>query len=229
MTSKEQVQKEAQFVCDYLLEHPDFFQSHPDLFVHMNFPRQNREGTRSILECQNEILRTSLTTMEVREEEFRIQEKLFRESKSMEPAFELAESLLKCRDDVMLPEIVLTFFKRNFKASHGLIRLWPVIPNYSFFPFSERLGREVEESVSAMTKPFAGENFGDDIAKWLRIDPVETRGVLLIPLKNSENVTFGLICLCDPHARKFTENYQDKLLDASVRLSEAALTRLINE
>lgn len=47
----------AQFVKDYLLKNPEYFRTHSDVFCRLVPPRQNREGTRSIIECQNEVLR----------------------------------------------------------------------------------------------------------------------------------------------------------------------------
>ena len=98
--SLEDNQKAVRFVIDYLTDNPDFFRRHPDVFSHMSFPRQNREGTRSIIECQNEVLRATLTTMEVREEENKLREKALSEAKDTESVLDLAISLLACEDNI---------------------------------------------------------------------------------------------------------------------------------
>lgn len=224
--SLEDNQKAVRFVIDYLTDNPDFFRRHPDVFSHMSFPRQNREGTRSIIECQNEVLRATLTTMEVREEENKLREKALSEAKDTESVLDLAISLLACEDNIGLPDTALEFFKNAFDASYGLIRLWPARPNFAFFPYAERLGPEIEESIAQMEGPFAGKNFGDEIAAWLKVDPSETRGVLLLPLKKQDGKVFGLICLCDPDEKKFSAAQREPFLRGASRVCGAALAPL---
>ena len=113
--SLEDNQKAVRFVIDYLTDNPDFFRRHPDVFSHMSFPRQNREGTRSIIECQNEVLRATLTTMEVREEENKLREKALSEAKDTESVLDLAISLLACEDNIGLPDTALEFYNLTRK------------------------------------------------------------------------------------------------------------------
>ena len=77
-----------------------------------------------------------------------------------------------------------------------------------------------------MEGPFAGKNFGDEIAAWLKVDPSETRGVLLLPLKKQDGKAFGLICLCDPDEKKFSAAQRDPFLRGASRVCEAALAPL---
>ncbi len=71
----------AQFVKDYLLKNPGIFPYSFRCFCRLVPPRQNREGTRSIIECQNEVLRASLTTYELREEEIAAREESWKGNK----------------------------------------------------------------------------------------------------------------------------------------------------
>lgn len=223
----DQNQNPVDFIVDYLKSNPDFFQRHADVFEHISIPRQNKEGGRSIVECQNEALRARLTTFEMREEELKLREQALLESGDCDLFINFAVELLSCISQVNLPDLVLNFFMKSYRARHGLIRLWPVTPNFSFFAFAERLGAEVEEAVAAMEQPFAGENYGDEIAAWLKIDPVETRGVLILPLRRSNGQTFGMICLCDADETKFSRQVRPKFLETAANLSQAALSPLI--
>lgn len=220
-------EQDQDFVVSFLKNHPDFFLRHPDLFLHINVPRQNREGNRSIVECQNEVLRATLTTYEMKEEELKLREQALNSSSDYDKLIRFAVELLSANAQVDLPNLVLNFFLTTFRASHGLVRLWPVKPNFSFFPFAERLGPGIENAVAEMQQPFAGENYGDEIAQWLKIDPVETRGVLILPLKK-DNRTIGMLCLCDPDETKFSRNLRPKFLTTAASVAEAALFPLIN-
>lgn len=222
-----QNQNSADFIIDYLKSNPDFFQQHPEVFEFVNLPRQNKEGARSAVECQNEALRARLTAFEMKEEELKLREQALIDSADNDLFISLAIELLSCGSQVNLPDVILNFFMRSFRARHGLIRLWPVTPNFSFFAFAERLGAEVEEAIAAMGQPFAGENYGDEIAAWLKIDPVETRGVLILPLRRPNGQTFGMICLCDADETKFSRQVRPKFLETAAKLSQAALSPLI--
>lgn len=216
------------FVIDYLRSNPDFFLRHPDLFLQVKLPGQNIEGTRAPAECQNEALQAALHACQMREEEHRLRESRLNSEAKNEEIIRLATDLLACHSQVELPNLVLSFFISEFKASHGLLRLWPVKPNFSFFPFAERLGPDIEAAVGAIENFYLGENYGDEVAHWLKIDPVETRGVLILPLRNPSGTVFGMICLCDADEKKFTRGASPNFLKMAAKVAEAALTPLIN-
>lgn len=73
---------------------------------------------------------------------------------------------------------------------------------------------------------YLGENYGDEVAHWLKIDPVETRGVLILPLRGHTGAVFGMICLCDADEKKFTQGTSPKFLKMAAKVAETALTPL---
>ena len=109
--------------------------------------------------------------------------------------------MLACHSQVEIPNLVLNFFISEFKAAHGLLRLWPVKPNFSFFPFAERLGPDVEAALGSIENFYLGENYGDEVAHWLKIDADE---------------------------KKFTRGTSPKFLKMAAKVAETALTPLIN-
>ena len=68
----------------------------------------------------------------------------------------------------------------------------------------------------------------DEVAHWLKIDPVETRGVLILPLRSHTGTVFGMICLCDADEKKFTRGTSPNYLKMAAKVAETALTPLIN-
>lgn len=102
------------------------------------------------------------------------------------------------------------------------------IQHLGFFPFAERLGPDVEAALDSIENFYLGENYGDEVAHWLKIDPVETRGVLILPLRGHTGAVFGMICLCDADEKKFTQGTSPKFLKMAAKVAETALTPLIN-
>ena len=47
-------------IISYLEQHPEFFRAHPELLLSMEIPHHAGEGTISLLERQNELLRKQL-------------------------------------------------------------------------------------------------------------------------------------------------------------------------
>lgn len=216
------------FVIDYLRANPDFFMRHPDLFLHLRVPGQAPDGSRSPAECQNEALKAALSACQIREEEQKLRGSLLDSDEKSENIIRFATDLLACHSQVELPNLVLSFFISEFRAAHGLLRLWPVKANFSFFPFAERLGPDVEAALGSIENFYLGENYGDEVAHWLKIDPVETRGVLILPLRSHTGTVFGMICLCDADEKKFTRGTSPNYLKMAAKVAETALTPLIN-
>ena len=216
------------FVIDYLRANPDFLLRHPELFLHLSLPGQAPDGSRTPAECQNEALKAALSSCQIKEEERRLRESSLSSDAKSEEIIRFATDLLACHSQVELPNLVLSFFISEFRAAHGLLRLWPVKANFSFFPFAERLGPDVEAALDSIENFYLGENYGDEVAHWLKIDPVETRGVLILPLRGHTGAVFGMICLCDADEKKFTQGTSPKFLKMAAKVAETALTPLIN-
>ena len=218
----------AQFVKNYLLENPEYFRSHSDVFCKLVPPRQNRDGTRSIIECQNEVLRASLTTYEIREEEIAAREKALESKQKFlsNSLLELAVALVSIAKDYEIPETLLDQFKKFFKAEHGIIRLWLYRSEFEGQTFTKRFSEEVESEISEMTNTFIGENAGSEIASWFGVPVSETRGVILIPIKATNGITFGAICLASSEVAVFKAPGVQDFLAGALPLAQAALLRL---
>lgn len=216
------------FVIQFLTEHPDFFCYHASLFCKLQLPRQRKNDERSLIELQNENLRSALTTLELKEEELLLREKKMTQTGQQEKIFELADDLLSCSEEVEYPAIALNFFKKHFAVKQGAIRLWGVKPNFSFLPFAEPLSQNVQAAIEAMPDIYAGPNEGPQIASWLHIPVEDTQSVLLAPLKNKRNKVCGMLCLTSDSPRTFSQADVDVFLLTSLKLTEAALARLMN-
>ncbi len=218
----------ATFVSQYLLDNPDFFRRHPDVFTHMSLPRQNREGTRSIIECQNEVLRATLTTYEMREEELNARERQLLPKYVLQDLLTLSNKLLATEDLSDFPGLVLAFFKNFFNVPHGTVRLWDVKSDFAFLPFARPIGNELEASIDSMGSAYWGPNTGNQIAEWLLVDPQETSWTFLLPLRGSRNKAFGMICVACGHPCSKKHEDVDAFVRASYPIAQTALYRLTN-
>lgn len=216
------------FVSDYLLNNPDYFRRHPQVFTHMSLPRQNRDGTRSVVECQNEVLRATLTTYEMREEELRIREKQILNQYSLQNMLTFATKLLSCDNLPGLPVLVLNFYKTYFGVSHGMIRLWDLSDTFSSCPFAKTIGAELESAIDAMGSPYWGINSGTQVAQWLSVDPKETVWVFILPLRGAANKAFGMVCLASGTKHDKKDEDINSFLTASYPVTQAALYKLTN-
>lgn len=217
-----------EFVKKYLLDNPEYFRSHSDVFCKLVPPRQNREGTRSIIECQNEVLRASLTTYEIREEEIATREKALETAqKGLSKALlDLSISIVSLTKDYEIPETLLKQFKRFFKVEHGIIRLWLYRSEFEGQPFTKPFSEEVESEISEMPETFIGENLGSEIASWFEVPVSQTRGVILIPVKAPNGITFGAICLASSDVSTFKGPHVQHFLSGALPIAQAALLRL---
>lgn len=219
-------QEATKFVYAYLLEHPDFLCRYEELFARIHIPHQNREGTRSVIECQNEVLLKTLSEYEkLRMEEQKLASK-HPSCVQLDKVITLAQRILGCRDEASLPFLCEEGMKNIFDAPYGVIRLWQVMPNFSFLTFARPVGAEVEKAIGQMKTPYCGPNDGDLIASWLEVPVEQTRGVLLYPLHLVYGGTFGFICLASPDPNHFNQAIENNLLKKAGGLVETALNRL---
>lgn len=99
---------------------------------------------------------------------------------------------------------------------------------FLFLPVCGTFGAGRRSRLGFNENFYLGENYGDEVAHWLKIDPVETRGVLILPLRGHTGAVFGMICLCDADEKKFTQGTSPKFLKMAAKVAETALTPLIN-
>lgn len=218
---------QVDMVLEYLHQHPDFFRHHPDVFCRLDLPRQNKEGERSWLECQNEVLRASLTTLEKKEEEAHLN---VDHSPNGQQAkiLKLACCLLQCVNEIDLPQTALDFFKYTFSCQQGMLRLWGVKPNFSFLPFAEPLPHEIQQAISEMRGPYVGKNEGPQVAAWLNTSEEQTKAVLLSPLRKTDNSTFGMLCLASPNSKNFIGQRLNDFLSQTLSITQSAMMRLMD-
>lgn len=213
-------------VCDFLSQNPSFFLSHPEIFCRLEIPRQNRDRSRSIVDCQNELLRATLTTYEMHEQE--ITQKALTEPTYVEfqNLFEFVLKLLEATDDATLPYIVLDQYKKIFNTHLGMIRLWNVLPNFSFLDFAGPVGQDIEQTISSMSGYYCGINEGDLVANWLQVPVDQTKSVLLVPLRRVQNEVFGFICLASSDIHHFDPFVKKGIVDKTALCAQATLKRL---
>jgi hypothetical protein len=213
-------------VRDFLLQNPNFFKQHSDIICQLNFPRQNKDGTKSVLECQIEALKEELALYESQETGRPETDSAELTCADRDSLLAFSLDLLRAGDEAKLPLIVLDHFKSMFGAEHGMIRLWDLSPNFSFLAYSESVGSDLQMAISSMPGPYCGKNEGDAVANWLRVSPDQTRSVVLAPLRDANQLVFGFICLAHGDPQHFDRAAANGFVLSAAEFAQAALKRL---
>lgn len=116
---KNAIESEAPFdeqvICEYLFDHPDFFQRYPELVTTMKLPHGER-GTISLVERKQELLREQVKQLE--EEITSLMSVAARNEKIFTFNTALALKLLSCEDLGELRQELTSSLKEQFNFSH---------------------------------------------------------------------------------------------------------------
>ena len=198
-------------------------------FADWYLPRQNREGTRSIIECQNEVLRASLTTYELREEEIAAREESWKGNKAglSKSLLEMAVALVSATKDYEIPAILLESIQKFFKVQNGILRLWLYRTEFERgSPLLSAFPKRLSQRSPEMPEMFIGENSGSEIASWFGVPISETKRSHSHSIKAPNGMTFGAICLASSDVSTFKASDVQDFLSGALPLAEAALLRV---
>ena len=112
----------AQDIAQYLADHPDFFDQHPELLSAMQLPHPHNGQAISLVERQSLMLRERIRALELKiaemvrhgQENDAIADKLVRWSRA----------LLLEADPAALPATLIAELKREFDVPYAGLRLW---------------------------------------------------------------------------------------------------------
>ena len=107
-----------------------------------------------------------------------------------------------------------------------MVRLWNVLPNFSFLDFASPVGQDIEQTISSMRGYYCGINEGDLVANWLQVPVEQTKSVLLVPLRRVQNEVFGFICLASSDIHHFDPFVKKGIVDKTALCAQATLKRL---
>jgi hypothetical protein len=212
-------------VAQFLTEHPDFFDRHPQVLANVAIPHHHDGHAVSLVERQSMILRERIKSLELRMADML---RHGEENDAIADRIVLwARALLSQTDPAQLPRTLLDELMRQFSVPFGALRLWDVAPAYTDLDWAQPASDDVIRLTSSMQAPFCGSNVGFEAAGWMASDPATIRSLAMMPLRiGGEPRAFGMLALGSPDANRFQITMGTAFLSRITVLASAALARL---
>ncbi len=211
---------DANSVADFLKNHPEFFEHHPDLLTHLRLTTSLGGRTVSLQERQMEILRDKIKQFELK------LATLTRNAKSNEVIMgnfhQWILDLLSCTDPAHTPDTLLPALKERFNIPAASLRLWRTKPEYAGSWYTEE-APEAQAWTDGQLVPSCGPAADKPGVPWLD-SAADIQSAALVPLrKRGCEQSFGLLIMGSPDAQRFST---DLATDFLVRIGEIASARL---
>jgi hypothetical protein len=212
-------------VAQFLTQHPDFFDHHPEVLANVAIPHPQDGHAVSLVERQSVILRERIKSLELRLSE------MLRHGEENDAIADRivhwARALLSQADPAQLPRTLLDELMRQFNVPSGALRLWSVAPQYAGQEWAQPAGEDIIRLASGMQAPFCGSNVGCEAAAWMAADPATIRSLAMMPLRvGGDARAFGLLALGSPDPDRFQITMGTAFLSRITELASAALGRL---
>jgi uncharacterized protein YigA (DUF484 family) len=212
-------------VAQFLSQHPDFFDHHPEVLVNVAIPHPQDGHAVSLVERQSLILRERIKSLELRLAE------MLRHGEENDAIADRivhwARTLLAQADPAQLPATALDELMRQFNVPFGALRLWAVGAAYAGHEWAQPVGDDIVRLASSMQAPFCGSNVGFEAAGWMAPDPATIRSLAMMPLRlGGDPKAFGLLALGSPDPGRFQITMGTAFLSRIAELASAALARL---
>ena len=216
---------QAQEIAQYLADHPDFFDQHPELLSGMQLPHPHNGQAISLVERQSLMLRERIKALEMRvaemvrhgQENDAIADKLVNWTRA----------LLLETDASALPNTLLAELKRVFDVPYAGLRLWNAAPAVADHECARPVETDTISLANSMRVPFCGSNVGFEAASWLEESGAAVQSLAMLPLRvGADPETFGLLVLGSADKDRFQITMGTAFLERIAELASAALARL---
>lgn len=216
---------QAQDIAQYLADHPDFFDQHPELLAGMQLPHPHNGQAISLVERQSLMLRDRIKSLEMRNAEMvrhgqendAIADKLVNWTRAL-----LLES-----DPAQMPGTLIDELKRVFDVPYAGLRLWNAVPAVAAQECALPVEGDTISLADSMRVPFCGPNVEFEAASWLEESGVSVQSLAMVPLRvGADPRTFGLLVLGSADKDRFHVTMGTAFLERIAELASAALARL---
>ncbi len=215
----------TQDIAQYLTDHPDFFDQHPELLSGMQLPHPHNGQAISLIERQSLMLRERVKALELR-----IAELVRHGQENDAIANKLVHwcrTLLSEADAPRLPATLVTELKRVFDVPFAGLRLWKVAASASDQECARPVAKDTITLADSMRVPFCGANVGFEAAAWLDDGGAAVQSIAMLPLRvGADPHTFGLLVLGSSDKNRFHADMGTAFLERIAELASAALARL---
>ncbi len=212
-------------VVQYLGQHADFFEQHPELLGMLTVPHPQSGQAISLIERQSMLLRERIRALEAKiaemirhgEDNDAIADKLVQWSRA----------LLLQASPALLPETLIAELKRLFEVPYAAVRVWGVASAYAGLEATQPVSDDVLRLATSMHSPFCGANVGFEVAHWMTADEKLIASLAMLPLRvGSGPDAFGMLVLGSPDRARFQITMGTSFLARIAELASAAMARL---
>ncbi|HEX5639520.1 MAG TPA: DUF484 family protein [Burkholderiaceae bacterium] len=216
---------QAQDIAQYLADHPDFFNQHPELLSSMQLPHPQNGQAISLVERQSLMLRERIKALEMRVAEM---VRHGRENDAIaDKLVNWARALLLETDAAALPDTLIAELKRIFEVPHAGLRLWSAASVVADQECAQPVESDTISLANSMRVPFCGSNVGFEAASWIGDDGASVQSLAMVPLRvGADPQTFGLLVLGSADKDRFQITMGTAFLERIAELASAALARL---
>ncbi|HVL75085.1 MAG TPA: DUF484 family protein [Noviherbaspirillum sp.] len=219
-------QPDSQAIADFLLAHPQFFEEHADLLARITLTSPLGGRTVSLQERQMEVLREKNRGLELRLAELM---RIAQENDSITDKMQAwTRDLLRARNDVDLPHVLVNGLQTIFGVPHVTLRLWGVSESYAHTWFAAPVSEDARLFCNGLTQPYCGPNQDFEAASWLD-EGAEVCSLAMIALRGAEGgPAFGLLVLGSPDPQRFTSEMATDYLAKMGETASAAVAGLLD-
>jgi len=225
MTHDDDATQSSDAVAAYLAEHPDFFETHPELLSHLIVPHPQNGQIISLVERQSLILRQRISALEGHLAQ--LKHHGAHNDALIDKLVLWARALLMQTNAAQLPNTVVDQMKVLFEVPFVALRLWDVAPAYLGLECAQPVSADIKQLTASMMAPFSGANVGFEAASWMHVAPNTIKSMAMLPLRSETGAhAFGLMVLGSEDPQRFQSAMGTDFLMRFAQLASAALVRV---
>jgi uncharacterized protein YigA (DUF484 family) len=214
---------EPQTVAQFLREHPEFLNTHADVFASLTVPNPHGGKAVSLVERQ---LYTVKEKLRVQEQRLADLVRMGVENDAIvEKLAAWTRPLVGARDAAELPSLVVQGLRNQFNVPLCAMRIWELDAAFDHLPCAAPVAVDVITFANSLVAPHCGPNSGYAAAAWL---DAPAASVALLPLRiGAAPQAFGLIVMGSPDPARFSSDMGVTMLGRMAVTASAALSRLL--
>ena len=208
----------ADQVAEFLIEHPDFFMQHADVFAQLQVPHPHAENTLSLLERQVQVMRQREKQLQ-----WQLSELLYCADENKEindTVTHWCANLLSVEDAQQIPSEIVNSLQSAFPDLEVVLRVWNVA-QLSESPLQTQ-SEALLTYVQALDKPYCGNKLEEGLAECFTKTP---GSIAVVPLRQGE-IALGVLLFASENPEHFHESMGLVFLSTLGQLAGAALSRL---
>jgi uncharacterized protein YigA (DUF484 family) len=214
----------SQEVADYLLENPQFFEEHGDLFLRLEIPHPHSGRAISITERQMLALRERNRYLEGKLGEWL---QFGKENDSIgEKLHRLSVALIAASTFQAAMHILNFHLRDDFDIPHVALRLWNHPDETEEMPEFAKVSEDLRAFAETLAQPYCGTTSGFETSSWFGDDAGQIRSQALISLRKGGG-SIGLVALGSEDPQRYHSGMGTLYLERLGEMTSAAFARIL--